>query len=125
MAYIQGSITATFVFSALFATDGKEVGTTMQASTDVTDGHAVPATTPGPPDAHDRDLECRVRNYVYGHQMPKLRQVEVVACNGAVALHGRLASFYEKQLCLNCAGRVAGVIRLIDDLEVSADPRDF
>jgi osmotically-inducible protein OsmY len=97
----------------------------MQTSTNMTDGHVVPATTLQPPDARDHDLECRVRNYLSSRQMPKLRQVEVVACNGTVMLRGRLASFYEKQLCLHCAGRVAGVIRLIDDLEVPVDPTDI
>jgi osmotically-inducible protein OsmY len=97
----------------------------MPALTNMTDGHAVPATTPRPPDPHDRDLEDRVRNYLYGYQMPTLRQVEVVACNGAVVLRGRLASFYQKQLCLSCAARVAGVLRLIDELEVPVERIEF
>jgi osmotically-inducible protein OsmY len=57
--------------------------------------------------------------------MPTLRQVEVVASNGTVAFRGRLASFYEKQLCLSCAARVAGVLRLIDELEVPVERMDF
>jgi len=97
----------------------------MPSSTNTADGHAVPAATPRPPGAHDHDLEGRVRNYLYGYQMPTLRQVEVVASNGTVAFRGRLASFYEKQLCLSCAARVAGVLRLIDELEVPVERMDF
>jgi osmotically-inducible protein OsmY len=71
-------------------------------------------------DPHDRDLESRVRNYLVGYKMPALGHVRVVAEDGSVFLSGRLCSFYQKQLCINCCRRVAGVIRLIDQLEVSS-----
>jgi osmotically-inducible protein OsmY len=67
---------------------------------------------------HDRDLERRVVNYLMGRQMPTLRQIHVEADQGTVRLRGEVRSFYQKQLCLNCTRRVAGVLDLVDELNV-------
>lgn len=74
---------------------------------------------------HDRDLESRVANYLLGYKMPALRELDVEADNGTVIVRGRVQSFYQKQLCINCSRRVAGVIRLIDEVEVvsGTEPR--
>jgi osmotically-inducible protein OsmY len=69
-------------------------------------------------DVHDRDLERRVTNYLLGHKMPTLRGIEVESDNGTVTIRGRVSSFYQKQLCINCSRRVAGVVRLIDEVTV-------
>lgn len=69
-------------------------------------------------DDHDRDLELRVANYLVGRQIQALRQVEVEADHGTVTLRGLVHSFHQKQLCLNCCRRVAGVVELIDQVEV-------
>ncbi|NUQ64331.1 MAG: BON domain-containing protein [Pirellulales bacterium] len=69
-------------------------------------------------DDHDRDLERRVANYLVGRQVPSLRQIEVEADRGTVTLRGSVYSFHQKQLCLNCCRRVAGVLELIDEVEV-------
>lgn len=66
----------------------------------------------------DFDLERRVTNYLHSKQMRSLRDVEVDADNGTVVLRGEVGSFYEKQLCLNCTRRVAGVVELIDEILV-------
>jgi osmotically-inducible protein OsmY len=72
----------------------------------------------------DRDLQSRVVNYLVGHRMPALRKIEVEARGGTVVLRGRVDSFYQKQLCLNCCRRVAGVIKLVEDVAVtSASPQ--
>ena len=52
--------------------------------------------------------------------MPALRRILVEVQNGTVVLKGRVQSFYERQLCLSCCQRVAGVVRLIDQIEVAA-----
>ena len=70
---------------------------------------------------HDRDLERRVANYLLGYKMPALRRIDVEANNGTVILRGRVSTFYQKQLCIHCARRVAGVVRLIDEVGVIAD----
>ncbi len=67
----------------------------------------------------DRDLERRVMNFLVGRQVPSLRQIAVEADRGTVILRGRVYSFHHKQLCINCCTRVAGVLRLVDELTVA------
>jgi osmotically-inducible protein OsmY len=64
------------------------------------------------------DLQRRVTNYLHSKQMRSLRKVAVDADNGVVVLRGEVGSFYEKQLCLNCTRRVAGVVELVDEIFV-------
>ena len=66
----------------------------------------------------DYDLKRRVMNYLHSKQMRTLRDVTVDADQGTVVLRGRVDSFYEKQLCLNCTRRVAGVVELVDEILV-------
>ena len=68
--------------------------------------------------AHDRDLERRVINYLLGYKMPSLRRIHVESDNGTVTIRGTVSSFYQRQLCINCSRRVAGVVQLIDELTV-------
>jgi osmotically-inducible protein OsmY len=68
----------------------------------------------------DRDLERRVMNYLVGRHVPSLRQIAVEADRGTVTMRGRVYSFHHKQLCINCCTRVAGVVRLVDELTVAA-----
>lgn len=70
----------------------------------------------------DFDLERRVKNYLRDRHMPMLRNLEVEAHGGTVTLRGTVNSFYEKQLSQQCCRRVAGVVRLIDAIDV-ADSR--
>jgi len=83
----------------------------------------IPATTylepiEGSECSQDRDLEARVRNYLLGYKMPALQHVDVEASNGMVILRGRVYSFFQKQLCIHCCRRVAGVFELVDELKV-------
>ena len=66
----------------------------------------------------DRDLEQRVLGFLRQWQIPSLRRIIVKVCEGTVTLHGRVPSFYQRQLCLACCQRVAGVLKLIDEIEV-------
>ena len=66
----------------------------------------------------DFDLQRRVTNYLHSKHMRSLRDVAVDADNGTVVLRGEVGSFYEKQLCLNCTRRVAGVVELVDEILV-------
>ena len=75
-------------------------------------------TNSGP--AGDCDLARRVLSFLAQRQMPALRRILVEVQNGTVVLKGRVQSFYERQLCLSCCQRVAGVVRLIDQIEVAA-----
>jgi osmotically-inducible protein OsmY len=51
--------------------------------------------------------------------MPGLRQLRVDAEGGIVTLRGTVRTYYEKQLSQQRCKRVAGVVRLIDQVEVS------
>jgi osmotically-inducible protein OsmY len=66
----------------------------------------------------DIDLERRVIGYLFNRQHQALRSVNVDVEGGVVKMSGKLKSFYEKQLCLHCCQRVAGVMRLVDDIQV-------
>jgi osmotically-inducible protein OsmY len=68
-------------------------------------------------DRVDRELERRVVNFLAQH-FPRLRTVQVEASQGVVTIFGRVHSFYERQLCINCCQRVAGVTKLNDEVEV-------
>jgi osmotically-inducible protein OsmY len=67
----------------------------------------------------DRDVERRVISYLVGRHVPGLRQIHVQAQCGVVTLRGHVHSFYEKQLGQQVAQRVAGVVRLVDRIEVT------
>lgn len=66
----------------------------------------------------DRDLERRVVSYLLGRHVPSLRHLAVEANNGTVTLRGRVQTFYEKQLCQHTCQRVAGVVKLVDAVDV-------
>lgn len=66
----------------------------------------------------DHDLEHRVINYLAQQHFPQLHAVEVRARQGVVTIRGCVSSFYERQLCIHCCQRVAGVVRLNDQIEV-------
>jgi osmotically-inducible protein OsmY len=66
----------------------------------------------------DRDLERRVANYLADRSVPALRRVAVEACEGHVTFRGRVSSFYEKQLMLNCYRAVPGVVSIVDHVAV-------
>jgi osmotically-inducible protein OsmY len=67
----------------------------------------------------DLELARRVENFLHSKQMRSLRSVAVEADGGRVRLRGDVGSFYEKQLCLSCTRRVAGVIDLVDEIRVA------
>lgn len=68
----------------------------------------------------DRNLATRVRNFLLSKVMPGRGQLDVDASDGVVTLRGRVGSFYHKQLWIHGAQRVAGVHRVIDELDVMA-----
>jgi len=71
-------------------------------------------------DHADGELERRVLSTLLQRQVPALRQISVAVQDGIVTLKGRVQSFYERQLCLICCQRVAGVRKLVDLIEVAA-----
>lgn len=67
---------------------------------------------------HDRELERRVINYLARQHFPQLQTIKVHAHEGVVVIRGRVNSFYERQMCIHCCQRVAGVVQLKDQVEV-------
>lgn len=68
----------------------------------------------------DQDLKRRIVNYLLDRNRHSLRSLNVDVEKGMVVIKGCVDTFYEKQLCLHCCQRVAGVIRLVDEIEVAA-----
>ena len=66
----------------------------------------------------DEQLARRVRNLILARILPAANFVDVEAEGEIVTLRGRVGTFYQKQLWLNGAQRVAGVRRVIDEIEV-------
>ena len=71
----------------------------------------------------DRDLERRVTSFLAARHVPGLRNLSVEAENGVVTVSGQVLTFYEKQLCNQCCRRVAGVLELINAVDVTHDAR--
>ncbi len=68
--------------------------------------------------SYDLDLSRRIRNYLSGQHVSDLRRVAVDADRGVITLRGRVHTYHYKQLCLHCCQRVAGVIRVDDQISV-------
>ena len=70
-------------------------------------------------DDADRELERRVVAFLSTRHVPGLRNLQVQATNGVVTVSGRVLTFYEKQLCNECCRRVAGVMQLVNSVDVA------
>lgn len=67
---------------------------------------------------HDAELLGRVRSYLYTRRIGVLKGLDIDVHQGTVHIAGRVSSYYEKQLILHSAARVAGVTRVVADLLV-------
>jgi osmotically-inducible protein OsmY len=65
------------------------------------------------------DLERRVINFLAARHIPGVRWLKVHAKQGIVTISGNVRSFYQKQLCSHAARRVAGVVALVDQINVA------
>jgi len=64
------------------------------------------------------DLKRRVKNFFWQSRRPALQRVTIEVDNGIVTLSGRMPSFHTRQLCVSFCRRVAGVIRVVDKMDV-------
>jgi hypothetical protein len=78
------------------------------------------AATEDAPENEDRELERRVKNFLAQRSIPGLRRLTVEVDGHSVLLRGHVRTYYEKQLAVNCCQRVAGVLNVIDWIEVSS-----
>jgi osmotically-inducible protein OsmY len=79
----------------------------------------MPTTELPPSAAADSELKRRVSNYLATRYFPALKRLEIDAQSGIVTLRGRVSSFYEKQIAVHSCQRVAGVVRLVDAVDVT------
>ena len=68
------------------------------------------------------DLGPQVRSVLAQQGVTSARRLTIEVKNGSVTLHGLVASFYERQLCISCCQRIPGVVRFIDNLTVALPP---
>jgi osmotically-inducible protein OsmY len=54
---------------------------------------------------------------------PNWRTLDVFVRGETVIIHGRLASALEKRQALQCCRHVAGVLRVVDEIEVETPTR--
>ncbi len=71
-------------------------------------------------DFDDNDVQQRVAFFLRTRHFAAFRNLDVAVQNGAVTVHGTVNSFYEKQVALNSCRRVAGVLTLVDEVEVQS-----
>src|SRR5437763_1913962 len=71
------------------------------------------------PELADAELARRVVAFLASRHLAVLRGIEVEAQQGTVTLRGKVRTFYEKQVTQQCSRRVAGVVRLIDEIDVA------
>ena len=70
------------------------------------------------PNAQDADLRERVLLLVHQRQLVGDGQVHIEAHGGVVTLRGTVPTYYRRQLLYSSARRVAGVLEVVDELEV-------
>lgn len=66
----------------------------------------------------DKELESRIANYLLDRNLSRPGQLEIEAAGGTVTIRGRVRTFYQRQLYVHHCGRVDGVCRLVDEIEV-------
>lgn len=73
------------------------------------------------PASSDADLVRRLVSFVYQQRVPDGGCVKFASHNGVVVVHGELPTPHAKWLCIECCRRVAGVMRVVDQLQVTAE----
>jgi osmotically-inducible protein OsmY len=91
----------------------------MLANSNLLTSNTAPIVVVDPGAPADRDLLRRVRTFLSTSHRPGLRSLQVEAHGGVVRLRGNVRTFYEKQLSAQLTRRVAGVVRLIDEVIVN------
>lgn len=70
------------------------------------------------PKAVDHELKRRIINFLRTCRVPGLNDLEVEADTGTVIIRGTLPTDSAKWLCIECSRHVAGVVNVIDEVEV-------
>ncbi len=67
----------------------------------------------------DRELEHRVAMYLAGRQVSFCKELSIESRGGVVTLRGRVESLRAKRVGLSSAQRVAGVLRVVDEILIA------
>ena len=81
-------------------------------------GYSDPSDAAANRAGQDGDLQQRVRLFLEASNLPGLRHIQVEVQDDTVILRGQVRTFYEKQLASRLSRRVAGVIHVVDSIEV-------
>lgn len=70
----------------------------------------------------DRELARRLKSFFEGLNLPALRGLDVEVRNGAAVITGQVRTYYHKQLVTSCCQRVAGVLNVRNEVQVTDSP---
>lgn len=73
--------------------------------------------------AADSELLQRVKLFLSQHGYGPHKALKLNVAQGVVTIQGKLPTFYLRQMTVECIRRVAGVIQVVDHIEVSNTPR--
>jgi osmotically-inducible protein OsmY len=73
--------------------------------------------------ASDSELLHRVKLFLHQHGYGPHKALELSVAQGVVTIQGRVPTYYLRQVAVECLRRVAGVIQVVDRIEVTATPR--
>lgn len=71
----------------------------------------------------DVDLQNRIACFLHQQHVPNAARIHADARCGTVVVSGQVPSRHAKRLCVKCCHRVAGVIKLIDNVKVKPSAR--
>ena len=66
----------------------------------------------------DVQLQRRIANFLYQRRVPGRERIQLNVYGGVVAVSGRIPTRYARWLCIECCQRVAGVLRVIDNVKI-------
>lgn len=92
----------------------------LSAALDKTNRNLVPTASSVADTETDKcseELRRRVQRFLGTRGIRGLEGVHVDVDGGVIVLRGRVASARDRWLCVSCSSRVAGVLRVIDELE--------
>jgi len=82
--------------------------------------HLISDAPQTPPTPQDSIVQERVERFLAASNIPALRRLSVSVEGDVVSLNGEVSTFYEKQMAVQFTSRVAGVVRIVDRINVRA-----
>ena len=67
---------------------------------------------------NDAELKRRIVNFLCQRHVAGRECLQLNVSGGVVAVSGKVPTRYARWLCIECCGRVAGVIRVIDNVKI-------